>query len=188
MKATRLSLTIAALALLGACGTESQNPGAPGPELLPQTQAISECGGLKPYELSQIIQPAPASYCDAEVLRWAYDAQAGTLVFSNERISLNCCGTRSIKLTEAGGEYLLKEVDSPEQAGRCDCMCVYDLQVEAQQIPGGTIQLRLVREVTDDGGAQTLYTGAIDLSAGSGTIVIDSASVFDASGRCMPTP
>ncbi len=192
MRATHLSVTIAAIALLTACGTgEQSKPGTP--ELLPQTQAISECGGFELHQLSKIIQP-PQSYCDAEVLRWSHDPQSATLAFANERVLLNCCGERSMKLTEVNGQYLLQEVDSPEQVmtaggpegARCDCTCVFDLQVEAQQIPGGTIQVRLVREITDSGPAQTLFAGTIDLSAGSGSIIIDTSPVFDASGRCMP--
>jgi hypothetical protein len=69
-------------------------------------------------------------------------------------------------------------------------MCVFDLAVQGQKIPGGVIKVRLVREVTDSNEpAKTLYTGKVDLTEGSGTIVIDTNPVgMDASDRCPPMP
>lgn len=188
MRASASTLTLTVL--LAACGGEAS---APGPDLLPQSYAVSECGGFKTHTAAELA-PAPQSYCDAEVLRWTYDKSAGKLAFANDRVALNCCGERVMKLAEVNGAYEIRETDAPEQIvtasgtseARCHCMCVFDLEVEAEQIPPGQIQVKLVREITDSNEpAKTVYSGTLDLSAGSGLVVVDSSPLMmDASGRC----
>jgi hypothetical protein len=192
------NLQYLALALsigLAACGSENESTN-PTPSEIPQTYAVSECGGFLEKATLLKISPPPQSYCDAEVLSWAYDQAAGTLTFSNNRIQLNCCGERTVSLFERNGEYVISEKDAPEQimtptgpsGARCSCMCVFDLAVQGEKIPGGMIKVRLVREVTDSNEpAQTIFAGKINLSEGSGSIVIDSSPVgMDASDRCPP--
>ena len=187
MRASILTL----MALLTACGGGDAT--APGPDLLPQSFAVSECGGFKAHAATELA-PAPQSYCDAEVLRWTYDKGAGKLAFANDRVNLNCCGERVMKLAEVNGIYEIRETDGPEQIttasgtseARCHCMCVFDLEVEAQQIPPGPVQVKLVREITDSNEpAATVYSGTLDLSTGGGLVVVDGSPVMmDASGRC----
>lgn len=182
MKRTLMTLTFAAL--LG-CGTgdEPTTPGPTGPGtpsgLIPQTYKISECGG---FDAATKADFAPTSYCDAEVLKWSYDAATGTLKLRDNRVLLNCCGDRTMTLDEkSDGSYEILEVDAPEAAAggsRCNCMCVFDLTMEASAIAGGTIQVTLSREVTDSGaGVETIWSGQIDLSKGSGDVVVDGADV-----------
>jgi hypothetical protein len=184
-------------ALLAGCGNGSESSD-PTPSDIPQTYAVSECGGFLEKASLLKVTPPPQSYCDAEVLSWAYDQASGTLTFSNNRIQLNCCGERTVSLFKRNGEYVISEKDAPEQimtptgpsGARCDCMCVFDLAVQGETIrtQGGVVKVRLVRDVTDSNEpAQTLFAGKIDLSEGSGTIVIDSSPVgLDASDRCPP--
>jgi len=188
--------------LLGACGGEqTTTPHQPAPSLIPQTYAVSDCGGFLAAKAAPIATPVPAAgYCDAEVLRWTYDKTSGKLAFSNDRVNLNCCGERKVQLSENNGTYVIHETDAPESIitaqgpseARCGCMCVFDLAVEAESIPGGMITVQLVRDVTDSNQpARTLFTGSIDLSAGSGSgsVVIDSSPVgLDASERCPMMP
>jgi len=187
MRASTLTL----MALLTACGGGEAT--TPEPDLLPQSYAVSECGGFKAHAATALA-PAPQSYCDAEVLRWTYDKGAGKLAFANDRVALNCCGERVMKLAEVNGTYEIRETDAPEQIvtasgtseARCHCMCVFDLEVEAEQIPSGQNQVKLIREITDSNEpAKTVYSGSLDLSAGSGLVVVDgSPLMMDASGRC----
>ena len=187
MKRTLLTLTFAALLGCGA-GEEPTNP-EPNPihpstpttpgGLIPQTYKISDCGG---FDAATKADFAPTGYCDAEVLKWSYDAATGTLKLRDNRVLLNCCGDRTMTLVEkTDGSYEILEVDAPEAAAggsRCNCMCVFDLTMEASAIAGGTIQVTLSREVTDSAsGAETIWSGQIDLSKGSGDVVVDSTAV-----------
>jgi hypothetical protein len=148
---------------------------------LAQEQRISACGGFGQQE--QSLETDAATYCEAEVLSWQYDAAAHELTLSNNRVTLNCCGEHSMTVHEEGSAYVVTERDAPEEIGplpgmaaRCDCMCVFDFAVTVSNVPAGTITLELVREVTDaEGGATTAWQGQIDLGAGQGRIVIDSS-------------
>jgi len=168
-----LGISLVCLFGLAACGDD---PSAENDPLIPQTFKISECGGFEAQKLQS--KAGPAAYCDAEVLDWSYDAASGTLKLSNERVLLNCCGDRKATLTENNGVYELLETDAPQNGSRCHCMCVFDLAVEGKSIPGGVIDLKLLRQVSEDGpAAKTVYTGKIDLSKGSGTVVVDATDV-----------
>ena len=180
--------------LLGACGTGDQDVD-PTSDLIPQTFAVSKCGGFAADSGKTYTKKLPLlKYCDAEVLQWSYDSKTGGLKLSNNRIPLNCCGDRTMKIKESSGTYVLTETDKPEMittpqgtsGARCGCMCVFDMSVAAQKVPGGVVKVKLVRNVTDSSsGAQNVWSGKIDLSAGSGTVVVDQSPVpMDASGVC----
>lgn len=142
-----------------------------------QTFAISECGGFE----AKSSDTYSGAYCDAEVLKWELDPATGAVTFTDQRALLNCCGERSMKVALENGTYVISQSDAPEQAGRCLCMCVFDLAVTVDKL-SGTIPVKLVRDITDDNEpAKTLYSGTIDLSAGSGAIVVDTT---DAGGFC----
>jgi hypothetical protein len=135
-----------------------------------QSFAISECGGFDAKSDSSY-----GGYCDAEVLRWELDPATGAVTFTDQRALLNCCGDRSMQVALENGTYVITETDAPEQAGgRCLCMCVFDLAVTVNNL-SGTIPIVLVRDITDDNEPPvTLYSGSIDLSAGSGSVVVDT--------------
>ena len=146
---------------------------------IPQQEAVSECGGFENTQQQQALTADGASgYCDAEVLSWEYSA--GKLSINNTRVLLNCCGEHSIGIDEIDdGEYLVTEVDQPDGiGGRCGCMCVFDFELEANELPERTIKLVLERDVTDsENGIQTVWEGELDLSQGSGDIVVDETDV-----------
>jgi hypothetical protein len=144
-----------------ACGTE------PGAELIPQQARVSECGGFG------ATRDGPRAYCDAELLRWQF--QAGTLSLTDQRVELNCCGLHGMQVELVDGVYLVTETDEPGD-GRCHCMCVFDFNVVAEGIPEGVIRVRLERMVTDWPEASGLvWEGDLDLAQGSGEIVVSSA-------------
>lgn len=189
---TRLALVAS---LFAACGDDPAKPS----DLIPQSYAISKCGGFE--SKSTVTAPAPgvpASYCDAELLSWKYEKASGKLVLSNTRANLNCCGDRTVKIEEKDGVYLVTQIDEPQaittgagsSRARCSCMCVFDLSVEAQMIPEAEIEVKLVREVTDsNSAAQTLWSGKLNLAGGSGAVVLDKSPVgLDSSGVCMSQP
>lgn len=183
------------------------DPATPDPSggVISQTYAVSECGGFR-AELSRKADdfgadevPVPGTdaapgdeqvseYCAAERLDYTYDALTGALKLTNARVMLNCCGEHSVTLEKkADGSYELREVDSPElvdiggeqQAARCHCMCPFDFDLQAENIPVGTIEITIVREVTDsDTPQQEVFTGKLDLSQASGSAVVDGEPVI----------
>jgi hypothetical protein len=196
MKRTNRIAKLALVAsLLAACGTEPAGPS----DAIPQSYAISKCGGFE--QKSTVTSPAagaPGSYCDAELLTWRYDRASSKLVLSNTRASLNCCGDRTMKIEEKNGAYWVTEVDEPQAIetgsgptrARCMCSCVFDLSLEASNIPEGEIELKLARNVTDSGAAETLlWSGKVNLVAGAGSVVLSTSPIgLDSSGICMTQP
>lgn len=176
--------------MLAACGATDDSDVDPSTDLIPQTFAVSKCGGFvgaskQTYSTKKLPQ---LKYCDAEVLKWSHDAKTGELKLANNRILLNCCGERIMKMSvDYSGVHVITETDSPEMittkqgtsGARCGCMCVFDMSMAAQKVAAGPIQVKLVRDVTDDSkGAQAVWSGTIDLSAGSGTVVLNKKPVM----------
>ena len=160
-------MVIAAFSLvLAACQTSNN------PDGISQSYATSECNGFQaaaPHNFKN-----NGNYCDAEILHWSYDAATQTLSLADNRILLNCCGDHSMTMTLEQGVYVVTERDAPEFGdARCSCMCVFDYTMEAHGIPQGQIALRIVRDVTDwPDGSGIVFDDALDLTQGSGSIVI----------------
>ena len=164
---------VPALACHGSDGAGSDTVG--GEEIRVLSQEVSDCGGFS--AMADDLAP----YCDAEVLLWAFDPVAGSLSLTDRRVPLNCCGLHAMTVTGTGGVYSAIETDAlPENGMRCRCDCVFDFRVVASPIPVGLpITLSLVRDVADqDGYPKTVWTGTLDLSAGSGSVVIDASPVL----------
>jgi hypothetical protein len=182
MNITWLAKVTAALAigtlLVAACATEVVDPEVEPTDAIQQSSTSSECGGFA--QAMDDSGNAPA-YCDAEVLHWSYDSGTQKLSLSNTRIGFNCCGTRGAVLTRSGDGYLMTETDAPvEQDMRCGCDCVFDIALTAEGIPAGLFDLELVREVTDSGqGPETVFTGTLDLSLGSGFEILDQTPHYN---------
>jgi hypothetical protein len=140
---------------------------------------VSDCGGFVALMRSPLGDRA--TYCDAEVLNWAYDIAAGRLNLANNRVLLNCCGDHDLTVTYEGGTFLVTEIDA-RGLGRCRCTCVYDYTVSFTGTAGWEVPLRLVRDVTDDDADPiVVWEGTLDLTQGSGRIVIDTT---DLTGIC----
>ncbi len=154
------------------CETKGPSSNAPA-----QSYQVSACGGFAAGEKSS--KDYAASYCDAEVLKWSFDAKTGELALKDNRVLLNCCGDHSVKVTKQGAGYLITETDAPEQGGgRCLCMCVFDFAVVNTSLKAGLIPITLVRNVTDDTtGPKTVFTGTLDLSKGVGAEVLSKKDV-----------
>jgi hypothetical protein len=170
--------TLLSFSLVWGCGEGDTEPTDPGPGPLNTTFKVSECGGFDQASKAD----TPGGYCDAEVLDWSYDAASGKLSLSDRRVLLNCCGDHSVTVAQdKNGAFVITEVDAPEQLGRCQCMCVYDFEVSFDPgvaPAGGPLSIVLVRDVTDDNApAVTVFSGQLDLSAGSGSEVLDTTDV-----------
>ncbi len=167
---------IIALVALG-CGGFSSGPG-----IDDQQYAVSECDGFGTLEDYLHTPPPPADYCAAEVLHWEYQAGTETLRLADARVLLNCCGEHSMTIDVVEDVYVVTETDDPEMTdmgpSRCSCMCVFDFTLEAAGIPQGTIQVRLVREISDwEEASGLIWEGELDLGQGNGAIVIDETYV-----------
>jgi hypothetical protein len=179
-------LVLAFAACGGGGGTnEGPNPAPSDYEVAP---LISDCGGFVAGGTgAKIPQPDPATYCDAEKLLWNYDATSKTLGLTNSRITLNCCGDHSVRVTKDGETVVFTEVDAPQAANggtRCKCNCVFDYAADISTIEAATTPLRIVRNVTDaQPDTQTVWEGTLDLSLGTGEVVINTAN---ADPWCVP--
>ncbi|HOX43084.1 MAG TPA: hypothetical protein PK668_05785 [Myxococcota bacterium] len=164
--AMKLVALVALVGLVGCGGSER-------PELFEQQAEVSDCGGFG--AAGGALRDVPAGYCDAELLRWEYDAGSQVLSLTDQRVSLNCCGLHDATLALVDGVYVLTETDDPEFGdARCACMCTFDFAVTATGIPAGEIQLRLELLVSDWAeGSGTVWEGSLDLSQGSGQVVVD---------------
>jgi hypothetical protein len=175
MSKLSVAVILSSFLMLG-CGIGSDGGTAPGPGPDPEQASyrVSECGGFAELERSE-----GAGYCGANRLDWTYDAVAGKLTLADKRVLLNCCGDHSVKVKQENGTYVITEIDAPEQGGgRCLCMCVYDFEVTIAHAGGGPISIEIERDVTDDSEpAETVFSGQLDLSAGSGSEVLASTDV-----------
>ena len=140
---------------------------------------ISECGGFSGGagggEGEEDMAPeAPYLYCDAEILFWSYDAATGIVTFHDARAMLNCCGEHSVVLEELASSVSITLVDEPEDLGRCNCTCAFDYDFTLSGVSGDSIAIELYRLITDSSDVpEPLYAGTIDLTMGSGSIVIN---------------
>ncbi len=166
------ALFIVAAQMTG-CTTEN-DPGT----TLTQQSAISDCGGFLSPNMKNPLGDQ-VTYCAAERLHFEYNAVTESLLVANNRVLLNCCGDHTMHATLEDGVYVLRERDAPEFGdARCGCMCVFDFTVDVQGIPEGVVPIRVEREVTDgEDGNEIIFEGALDLTAGAGSIEIDTTDV-----------
>ena len=178
MKRLALMGTLVGSLLVCACGVEEAPKEG---NTIPQSSRVSECGGFDAAQRSSTSYTG--DYCASEVLGWTYDAKAGKLKLTDNRVLLNCCGDHSVKVSKQNGTYVITETDAPQQGNqRCQCMCVFDFELSIEQLSGGVISIELVRDVTDDAsGPESVFKGKLDLSKGAGAEVVNSK---DASSWC----
>jgi len=127
--------------------------------------------------------------CADEVLAWSYDATAQKVIITNKNVWLNCCGERSVSvlINNGTGEYEIQETDGPaEPGGRCFCMCFFDFTVEMTDVPESVISVMITRDSSDDEVPRdTVWEGSLDLSAGSGEVVIAEDVGWCAAGSTL---
>ncbi|MDI1446123.1 hypothetical protein [Polyangium sp. 6x1] len=176
----------------GSSGSENTPPASS----LDVSPSISTCGGfLGSSEGAKIPpSPAPATYCEAERLLWNYDPETRTLGLLDARIQLNCCGEHSLAVAVENGVHVVTQTDAPEKLetgdeARCGCMCVFDYAADIKPVESSTISLRIMRNVTDDEPPVTLvWEGMVDLTAGSGEVVLSTASAEPWCGNSNKVP
>jgi len=124
---------------------------------------------------AQVIQET--SGCAAEEVRWSYDVATGTLSLTDGRVKLNCCGQRSLQIERLDGVLEVIQQDRPGEGGRCASACAYDLAMSISDVPSGELFVKLLRDVTDEGGSPVLvWQGNLELSKGSGTALVEMES------------
>ena len=140
-------------------------------------------GGWGSTSTSEGAQPATsapagpgAAACTPEVLRWAYDEAARVLRLDDGRVRLNCCGHRTTSVERVDGSLLeVTQRDEPDAGGRCATECAYDLSVAVADVYAEETFVKLLRDVTDEGGSPSLlWQGTLDLSRGAGEIALDA--------------
>jgi hypothetical protein len=141
-----------------------------------QEGEVSECGGFPGTAEFAITDPGHdgmRDYCDAQVLYWEF--ADGTLTILDSRVMLNCCGQHSVSII-GGDTITIYEQDDPEPGNmRCDCRCAYDFRAELDGLLAGPVEIELLLHVTDVTDDPTqLWSGSVDLTDGSGEIVIDA--------------
>jgi hypothetical protein len=122
-------------------------------------------------EAGLVVTEAPAidasGGCAGEEMRWSHDATAGVLKLDDGRVQLNCCGQRSVHVERVDNVLEVTERDAPDGAGRCASMCAFDLSTSISDVPSGEVFVKLLRDVTDEGGSPVLvWQGSLDLSKG----------------------
>jgi hypothetical protein len=181
---------VLALVSASACAVETGSGPAPdaapepepdaGPVPLTDTAYASQCGGYG----GQGAGLAPAGeYCDAEVIRWSYDAGAGMLEFLHARYEANCCAERLVNAQLDGAQYQIIEREYGIYGDEpCGCTCVFDvaLTVPVPDQPGIDLAVILDGKTAWDPGRETLWSGKLDLAAGAGEIVLSD----EPSGWC----
>jgi hypothetical protein len=134
--------------------------------------AIQGDGGLVVTETPAI---DVSSGCAGEVMRWSHDAATGVLKVDDGRVQLNCCGTRSVHVERVDSVLEVTQRDAPDGAGRCASMCAFDLSTSITGVATGEVFVKLLRDVTDEGGSPVLvWQGNLDLSKGSGAVLVDA--------------
>lgn len=172
----KMMVFFSVIALAGCGGYTDQND--PDDPVITSQDRVSACGGFE-SEGSPLLGN-PVDYCAAEVLHWAYDEAADQLKLADARVLLNCCGEHAMTVAEADGVYVFTETDDPEFGdARCGCMCVFDFAIEVTGITTGVIPIRINREVSDwPEGSGLVLEAELDLTQGSGTIVIDDTDIY----------
>lgn len=131
---------------------------------------LSECGGF-----AAVPRAENDPDCVDELLDWSVDAENGLIHFTNTGVFLNCCGIHDITVALVQGVYVITETDDPDPVdGRCKCMCMFDFAVDMPMVEATTIGVRIERLVAEDGETPaTVWEGEIDLTPGSGEIVVE---------------
>lgn len=137
---------------------------------------VSDCGGFpgtRDHSITDHGHDGTGDYCDARLLHWEF--ADGTLKILDSRVVLNCCGQHSVSII-GGDTITIYEQDDPEPGDlRCDCSCAYDFRAELSGLAAGPVEIELLLHVTDVTVDPTqLWSGTVDLSDGSGEIVVDA--------------
>ncbi len=200
----RVQFVIAVVALaasLASCSSEAQNGvdslgtsddlsdlASVDPTNLGINAAISGCGGFlggseeQRWAVGEMGAKSddPVEEQCSEGLEWSFDEASSTVTFTHKNLRLNCCGSHSITVTPTGSPngFEIAELDAPDADGRCRCMCMYDFVIDLPNV-SGVVNVKLTLMIEDEAEspqAAVRWEGAIDLTAGSGAILIQQRS------------
>jgi len=142
--------------------------------LLETSPRISACGGFEATAAplrSTSLEPMAPEPCAVEKLSWTY--AEGKLSLLNQRVPLNCCGARSLDAVLEDGAVVITEHDKPaDGAGRCRCSCAFDFAVDLKLKNVKRLPVKLVRRIAEDPDPSVVFTGELELSAGSGATLL----------------
>ncbi|MCA9520394.1 MAG: hypothetical protein KC609_05460 [Myxococcales bacterium] len=128
---------------------------------LKQCPETSVCGGFaigSPFRVDD--------FCASERLIWRYDATARELQLVYQRLAADCARHVGLELRRHGAGYRL--VPLLDLGPSTVCLCDYGLALRVSGPP-----LRFALEIDGISGVDARWSGELDLSLGSGTIVLD---------------
>ena len=136
---------------------------------------ISECGGFEERAVFNFKAYSEEMSCDQLVI-WKYNKTEKVLNIVNQDVRLNCCGEHDIKIEKTEENIKYTMIDNPDHGARCDCMCYYDYSADIGNVSGTEINLSVFTDVAENEGTENVWEGKIDLSEGSGIIVVKERS------------
>jgi len=168
----RSILVLAALALGMACDESDSGTTIGAPY---EDARVSACGGFGAAARAL----TSAEYCAAEALDWRYDSATGDLALTHSRVGLNCCGQHAVAAEWNGDTLAVAASDAPD-GDRCRCDCVFDfaLTVTGVSIDQSPLHLAWDLAVSEAAAARVVFDGDLDLSQGSGRVVLSDAPVM----------
>ena len=134
---------------------------------------VSECGGFEDRET--VTFKEEEQKCD-QLIIWEYDEAQNVLSILNQDVLLNCCGEHDIRIEKTGNNIEYTMIDNSVQGARCGCMCRFDYSADIKNVTEGEISLTVFTDVEEEEALETVWEEKINLSEGSGTILIKERS------------
>ena len=136
---------------------------------------VSGCRG---FDNSNTVSLKSVQRCDQSII-WKYNNQEGVLNIVNQDIMLNCCGEHDVRIEKGYKSIKYIMIDNPENDARCGCSCLFDYSADVKIDLEDGITLAVFTDIAEDEGLKEVWEGRINLSEGSGAIVIKERSGDD---------
>jgi len=133
---------------------------------------VSGCRGFNSQNLYSLNNEP---ICD-HLISWKYNKIENILSILNQDVMLNCCGEHDVRIekTEDGIKYTM--IDNSVQGARCGCSCLFDFSADVKIVSQGELTISVRTDVEENEGPEAVWEGKINLSEGSGTIVVKERS------------
>ena len=136
---------------------------------------VSGCRG---FDNSNTVSLKSVQRCDQSII-WKYNNQEGVLNIVNQDIMLNCCGEHDVRIEKGYKSIKYIMIDNPENDARCGCSCLFDYSADVKIDLEDGRTLAVFTDIAEDEGLKEVWEGRINLSEGSGAIVIKERSGDD---------
>lgn len=136
-----LGLAIVAIGLFLGCENENESAKVPF-EAEGKLVENSECKGMKSMFL-QDNTPDSLSCCE-----YSYNPETEVLTLVHVNAGFNCCpGELSVDVYSANDTIFIEEF---EEAALCNCNCLFDLEIELNNIPQQSVNLSFIEPYAQD--------------------------------------